>query len=348
MTIVAPAMRGLAHRLGHGEAVHARHAHVEQHHFVGLRRDRGVFDAGQRGRSAVDGDRPDARSRFDISSRTRRGVVVVDDEDLVARQRHRRGFVARCAPRRDGEAGGEMKRAALPGVLLITPGRRSSRPGAGDGQAEPGAAVAPRRRHVVLLERREQRLDLGRRDADAGVADGEVRATCPSIRARPLTSTPTSPRSANLMPSPIRFSSTAQAQRVADEALRRPRLDPGGRLRAAARPRPASGWRRPRPRRGRTRRLRAAAVADFELRDVEDVVDHAEQAVRARASVDQGRAAAASAMRRRAVRHPETPFIGVRISWLMLARTRSWRGRRPRRRGARRPSSRLERVTDRR
>ena len=210
----------------------------------------------------------------------------------------------------------------------------------GDGQAEPGAAVAARRRHVGLLERREQPLDLVGGDADAGVADGEVRA--PRVdrlaRHRDLDADLAALGELDAVAEQVQ-EHLAQAQRVADDALRRARLDPVDQLE---------------PLLVRPDRQRPGGVgddfgeieldgfelqlADFELRDVEDVVDHAEQAVGARA---QRRQVLALQRRQRRVGRAAPPSRTRRSSasgsrgscW---RGTRSWRGCRPRRRGGHR------------
>ena len=71
------------------------------------------------------------------------------------------------------------------------PAHQGHQPG-GDRQAQPGAAVPPRRRGVLLLERPEDPLLLVPGDADAGVAHGEPQADLAlGCRPSPATSTRT-------------------------------------------------------------------------------------------------------------------------------------------------------------
>jgi hypothetical protein len=72
------------------------------------------------------------------------------------------------------EPGREGERAALAQMALHTdsPTHQADQP-RGDGQAQPGATVPPRRGAVHLLEGAKDPLPRVRRDADAGVGHRE-------------------------------------------------------------------------------------------------------------------------------------------------------------------------------
>jgi hypothetical protein len=113
-------------------------------------------------------------ARVSSSRKSRLGGVVVHDQDGQAPQTPR--LQGRRSGRvRPAEAGAKVERASpANGTLrpeaavhqLDEPGR--------DGQAQAGAAIGPRGGAIGLDERLEDAFELVGRDADAGVADGEV------------------------------------------------------------------------------------------------------------------------------------------------------------------------------
>ena len=104
------------------------------------------------------------------------GGVVFDDQQALAGELRLRGLPGR---RRGGGGGpgqnGEMERGALAGIAL-DPDLAAHQLGQAlaDGQAQAGAAVMAGGGGIHLLERFEQAVLLVQRDADAGVAHGEM------------------------------------------------------------------------------------------------------------------------------------------------------------------------------
>ena len=196
-----------------------------------------------------------------------------------------------------------------------------------DGQPEPGAAVLARRRSVGLRERLEDQLLLARagcrcRCRAPGRHDGAPAASVATRRDRDIDRT--APWAVNLMALPTRFSSTWRMRSPSPTGARARRRRPSQvsarplrlRLHAPARGRVAVGDV------ARVERQPAEVeLAGLDLREVEDVVDHVQQRLgRAadrldvlRAARRRGRCPSSSSVM------PSTPFIGVRISWLMLA-----------------------------
>ena len=108
-----------------------------------------------------------------ISSRMRR-FVALSSTTRTGRRVQVGGPASPAAGGRglglDVEPGGEVERAAPPGLALDPdpPAHQLDQPGR-DRQAQPGAAVLAGRRAVGLVERLEDRPLLLGRDADAGV-----------------------------------------------------------------------------------------------------------------------------------------------------------------------------------
>ena len=191
-----------AQRAGGGLAVHHRHLHVHQQQVEGL------------GRHAVERDLAvfglaDAQAHFFEQHAHQLAVLaaVVDHQHMRRRElpalrchlharRHRlrlqrdrlehdgAGEVAGVEP--DAEGGAVAGHAARHDVAA-----HGARKTAADGQAQPGAAEAPRRRRLGLHEGLEHRLELVGRNADAAVHDVDAVAhaagralRCAGARAR--------------------------------------------------------------------------------------------------------------------------------------------------------------------
>ena len=180
-------LRVLPDPLGQGEAVHLRHHGVEQHQRERLRRPPRACS------SAASACRPPSTTvgfipqLVSISWRMQpvRGVVVHDQHGQAVDLGRLAPASAAAPARAPAEAGGEVERAALADLALHpdAPAHQLDQLGR-DRQAQPGAAVLPGGRGVGLGERLEERLLLLGRDADAGVADGEVQARL-LLRLRP-------------------------------------------------------------------------------------------------------------------------------------------------------------------
>ena len=175
--------RHLPHLPRQREAVHVRHVGVEQQERVGLARLGGPAQLGQ-GERALSTTVAFMSQPASTSSRRRRFVAW----SSTARTRS----PASDAIGRGTASGGGAASGSRAVKVNVEP-----RPGlAGDGdpaahefdelrrdgQAEAGAAEAARRRAVGLLERLEDRADLVRRDADAGVAHLEAQQRRPRGR----------------------------------------------------------------------------------------------------------------------------------------------------------------------
>jgi hypothetical protein len=190
-----------------------------------------------------------------------------------------------------------------------------------DGQAEAGAAEPPRRRSVRLAERLEDSLVFPGRDTDARVGDAELQPRA-AFDAGDFADGDedvavfgeldgVGDEVGQHLLNPRRVADHAGRDLRADVALEREALlvrSEGERL---------EQLRRPRAERERDRL--ELELARFNLREVEDVVQissvSADVRTVARLSLLNGELA---------VEHgsvmPMMPFIGVRISWLMLAR----------------------------
>ena len=206
-------------------------------------------------------------------SRCRRRPARRDSGGVVGRAARRRARAAR--PNRADE----VELAALAGSLSsqIRPPIISTSC-ARDGQAEPGAAVAPRGRRVGLHEGAEDLPLLVRGDADAGVAHREPQRTS-SLNARPVTSRIHLAASVNLMALPTRLRMTWRRRPGSPTTASG---TSGAMRQASSRPfsaaRGASSRTRPPPCRaaGTARRVERQP-AGLDLREVEDVVDDRQQ-----------------------------------------------------------------------
>ena len=222
----------------------------------------------------------------------------------------------------------EVERAAAPGLALDPHPAAPSRPAAGDGQAETRAAVSPRRRPVGLRERLEDASLL----APAGCrCPCRARRTAAATRLRRVRST--SSTSTHDLAALGELDGVAdqvdqdlpQRGRVADERVghvgRDVAMPARGPSRAAC-----SGQRLERVARAR----RAARTASRSSSSLPASIFEKSRMSLMIASSDVGRRRAPSAGSRAARRRasvsssrsvmPMMPFIGVRISWLMLAR----------------------------
>ena len=194
-----------------------------------------------------------------------------------------------------------------------------------DGEAEAGPAEPARRRRVDLAERREQPVHPVRWDPDPGVAHRRARAGRSRIRVGSAsTRTTTSPAVGEL----DRVREQVQ-QHLAEAGL--VAEDPGGRVlvdQTAELDPLLPGARRDdvqRPLHALTQVERLAfevELAGLDLRVVEDVVDHVQQRVAARAGRPRRtrRCSPVSSVPSRRSVIPITAFIGVLISWLIVAR----------------------------
>ena len=195
-----------------------------------------------------------------------------------------------------------------------------------DGQTQPGAAVPPGGRGVGLGEGLEQPVLVGLGDADAGVGDLEAQH---DLGRRPAGDEIDPDRHLALGGELDRVGGQVE-QHLPDPAgvaAHAPSGRPG-----SSRPAARGPWRTPPARAGRRpprpawRRSKSIDVeldlAGLELGEVQDVVDDVQQRLagaadalgvlallRRRASVSSSRPVS-----------PITPFIGVRISWLIVAR----------------------------
>ena len=154
------------------ETVDAGQRHVHQHHVVAARDGRDRFLAGADEIGAVaefgeDGVEDDAAVR-----------IVLGAQHCKAARRHGRLLrAARFAAASAGAIGSTAEKRndePRPGVLVTVRSPPISLARSLDhGEAEAGAAVAARDVGVRLRERTEQPLDLGAREPDAAVGDGE-------------------------------------------------------------------------------------------------------------------------------------------------------------------------------
>ncbi len=161
-----------------GEAVHARHVHVDQQDVEAL----AVVAGGLNSRSAASPSDAIVTSTFQprsTSARMRR-LVSLSSTTSARQPATRSAAAASASPGErarigDGQSQREAERAALARRALDAD-RAAHQPddAVRDGQAEAGAAEAPRRRAVLLGERLEDEGLLVGGDADAGVVDGEA------------------------------------------------------------------------------------------------------------------------------------------------------------------------------
>ncbi len=155
------------------EAVHAGHDPVHQQEVVGRAAHVGIEHARHGGATRVDALGREAELRQQLAQHQRDGLVVVDHQHAAAVQLDA-GAHDELVGRADAQARREPERAALPvhavhadvaahGLCQVL----------ADRQAEAGAAVLARGRLVCLLEAREQAAGLLGRQPDAAVGDGE-------------------------------------------------------------------------------------------------------------------------------------------------------------------------------
>ena len=212
--------------------------------------------------------------------------------------------------------------------------RPSARPAASRSPAQAGAAVAPGRRAVGLRERLEQ--------ARLGFV-GRCRCRCRGPRSAPSTCRRSS--SSTSVARTTTSPALGELDGVADQ-VEQHLAQPAG-IAAAARSGPPAATdvtqlellcrrpvQRPDPptsstslRGRRSRPVSSVELAGLDLGEVEDVVDDRQQRLGA-GSGWSGRSRAApssAACRSSSSVMPITPFIGVRISWLMLARNSLFR-----------------------
>ena len=194
-----------------------------------------------------------------------------------------------------------------------------------DRQPQPGAAEPPRRRAVRLAERLEDRGVLLRRNADAGVADQEVQRRAARRRAASSrTSSSTWPLSVNLMALPTQVREhLPQPHRIADDRGGNRRIEVAEQLEPLLiRRRSDSVF---------SRSLTSVPIekgiaSSSSLRD--SIFEKSRMSLRIASSdsaddltvVRQSRCSAVSSLSSASSVMPMMPFIGVRISWLMLAR----------------------------
>ncbi len=172
---------------GHFRPRAARQAHVQQYR-VDL--DIRALQQRQRGLAIGRGQRGVAE-RLEVAQAHQAVDVVVFDHQH--RQRLARLSCLRGARRRLRDRGHDAERQLEPHLGAFA--RRAGEADAAlhqldqataDGEAQPGAAVAPVRGVLDLHERLEHGLLLRLRDADAGVADGEAQAHRPVFPVFPV------------------------------------------------------------------------------------------------------------------------------------------------------------------
>ena len=165
----------------------ARASPVDEHRVVGRARVGARARQRERTLAAVARRRPASRAIAPMAvEHLARGGVVVDDQHAQRARRRRRRRCRRRPRGASGSASSKWKRLPLPASLCdLQLAAHQRRPAAGEmARPEAGAAEAPRRRRLGLREVAEDaRLVLGR-DADAGVAHGELRRAPPCAGAR--------------------------------------------------------------------------------------------------------------------------------------------------------------------
>ena len=161
----------LLDRLGQGKAIHFRHHGIEEHQGEGLSGIPGPLQGSQRRPPALHGCRlhaPVGEHLFeDVPVR---GVVVHHQHGQISQVRGLQGNLRRSGPALPAEAGGEMKRAALPGFALHPdPAVHHPDQLRRNRQTQPRAPVLARRRAIGLRKRLEDQWLLLGRDPDACV-----------------------------------------------------------------------------------------------------------------------------------------------------------------------------------
>ena len=163
------------------QAVQARHLHVHQHHVVaGLAcpLHGGLAVVGHRHLGALGAQQLQRHFLVDRvvfgqqHLQPQQGQVRAGRRQIGHRWRRSRGHVGHA---RGGQGQLQPEPAALPqpAAHADAPAHQQCQAVA-DGQAQPGAAEAPRGRRIGLLERPEQQRQLGLVDADAGVLQVEA------------------------------------------------------------------------------------------------------------------------------------------------------------------------------
>ena len=168
---VAPLQSPQASR--HGEAIHPRHAQIQQH-----QHDIVVFRTPvQRRLTALDHRHRIAETAQHGARHFTIDVVVIHHQHLLstAERQRRVGVGLRLAHggKRQRQLAPETGAFALAGVHAQTPSHQLHQ-SARDGQSQSGAAEAPRDRGIPLGEGLEQALGLHLADADTGVIDLET------------------------------------------------------------------------------------------------------------------------------------------------------------------------------
>ena len=322
-----PAGRGRqgADRPGGGEPVHPRHHDVHQHQVEGCA-----------GRASA------ATAAAAVRHRLRRMAEPLAagrspppvGRDVLGHQHPQRRPAAGCR-RRGGRAPAAGAAAAPPGrccrrpralsTAMLPPMLSSSRR-----QIARPSPSPPKRRAVELsawAKGSNSRACGLRRDADAGIGDGDAASRQPPAASRRAPRRPRvmRPASVNFTALSSSFSSTWRSRSCVAERRRRQR---GVELEREVRaPSPRRAARSARPSRRRSARGSKAAScsgdpAAFQPRDVEDVVHQAEQLQpRLRApSAGLPPGPAAALVSSSTSDRPITAFSGVRSSWLTMAR----------------------------
>ena len=180
-----------ADRVQHRPAVHARHLDVEQDR-PGLQRP----GQGQPGPPVIGGAHAKSLAFEEALEQVAGGGVVVDEQHHVVQMRLAVGDLVDAGGdalslhlllvgvdlRRQADREG---RARAEGALDPDRAAHALDEGAGDGEAEAGAAELARGRFVGLGEALEQPADLLLGQADAGVGDGEAHPVGPGLPEAP-------------------------------------------------------------------------------------------------------------------------------------------------------------------
>jgi hypothetical protein len=271
---------------GHVHPGHARHHHVQHHQPVGRAGSVGAAQLVQRG-GAVLALRRDAAPGCEVVEQDAPvgGVVVHHQDRHVAEVRLGR---ARRGVRRELHRDAEPEARAAPGLALEADlAAQELHELAADGEPEAGAAEAPGERPVRLRERLEDLALAALGDADPGVGDAELEPAALRVRAGARAAVVRQPRHAHRHLAALGeldrvadqvHQHLAHAHRVRAHLARHLVLDEAGQLEALA-----LGLRR-QQRRDVLHRFVQVEVGGLELelaglrpREVEDVVDHAEQ-----------------------------------------------------------------------
>jgi hypothetical protein len=155
------------------EAVHARHAPVQQHDVIALAlhqfaRLDGGFDGLYRQFAGLHRFHPPAQAGGGVGEHGAGGGLVVGDEDVLLE--HLRHGVARRVAQPEREFEGEHTADARRSAHPQDPAHQFHQPAA-DGEAQAGTAQTTGGRGIGLAEGLEDGFLFVLRDADAGVAD---------------------------------------------------------------------------------------------------------------------------------------------------------------------------------